>query len=528
MSYPNSSTLGGVNVQLGLMTVPDPGLHTLLHADNANPFQQQNARFLPFVVGEVSTSFCGASSDLFSSIATAELTEGDVLLSAHFACDLFATPAGSSAAMASFLLKETMYVWTPAVGIAMIEEAKLLLNSNENETLTDMSLLLHEELCKPDHMRQGEAIGDYGLYLRGGATLLPGVRRDEDTIQAARHFSSCKRKIYTELPFSFTRDPSWGLWLVATQKTKVEIRVKLRPVYKLGVKIEQTKSCINPTDVANYDAAAVKVGDCVVTATTAGDFPNSKYMDNARIVTCVAHVNDAMRATMSQRSDIVRQTYLQVDEIEHSASHTATLTSKRSYVNNPVASVMIGYRSKENEDKNLWCQLGAYRAHKVLAGRLSNAANTGATVPIYHDQEVVDHLERIELKVNNSSLIDAHPEHKRLVETNRKGFGAPRRVCYRHDFGTSSGGKKELLSGDSYLNHSLVDASVWYKYHKSVSTGGAPDIEKIGKFVPNAADVLNASFDLTNVGLQGKTYIVYETLGWYKQAVGYIAHVYVH
>lgn len=527
MSAFGSNINNGVSMALGAMRALDEVVVRLFHGDNAMPFMQTPvSRYFPYVVGEVSEELCDNQGDNWGRQAQVSLKRGDYLLSAYFACELDAlgTPTLDSNGTL------TADIWTPSVGIAMLEEVNLFFDGFNAEKITQIGLLLHEELGKPAHERQGDAIGDYGLYLRGGQAESAALRQDEDTLAAGIQFSACRRQIYSHLPFAFATDVRKSLRLVGIKNSDVRIQVRLRRKDDCVVHI--AKDCgglpVTPgvgalSDIFPPDSEVETTGALEAEAPAAPI--STGAMSKARIVTVVANVNDHHRNALQDMQTVEMYQYRHMQEINVSATDTGERL-QRVEAGNMVSSVRFAYRAEDRETRHLWCELGAYRGAKVLAAATPNQARTGF-VSLYKEQEVIDAVTKVELRNGNANTLMSHDtDYLRNTKSVLSGFGAPRRVCCAHTFGrTDFGGGALHVVGDermpdTYLNFSATPALTWVLSLRAACGVAEVDIEKVGAHSPEPGS--NTGFSLAGTGLKGKVFVETQTVNWYKQASGRI------
>ena len=175
-------------------------------------FHQSYCRIKNFAMGEQTLCFQNAPSgqnwSAGSCLRAEVLRAGDLLgeLYLDFCLSGLPLPVGEASPEVTLDCK----LWTPAIGYAIIANSKVVIGSQEFESLTGEYLMMKDEISRAEGNRASKLIGDYGAHLRGAALQgspsdgLSAIGSDEATLQAGLEYSTRSQKILAPLKHFWT------------------------------------------------------------------------------------------------------------------------------------------------------------------------------------------------------------------------------------------------------------------------------------------------------------------------------------
>jgi len=492
---------------------------------------QQMQRVTNFAIGEVDTTFSGASnltgwSELFLQ---AELQRaGDLIMDSEvcFTLGPLANVLGLSNAI---LEKIYMYVegWTPAVGYAAIKNVELLIGQQKFNYHTRESLMMYDEIHKAEGRRSGMSIGDYGEYLRGakvttlskyrnnpsaitplvgGDTLdNPAEEADEKTIRNMIQFSTRTQNIIASLPFFYCQATGNALNIIGLQQHQVNVNLTLAPAADLQIRFLINRETGELLDMASVPSLTSSLPSATI-PTMSALYLRSKYV----------YLDTMERRVMAQQPMTRIYVTEQIQEIPISSSEIVSgisnVKQSQNFFNLGVIDYSFAFRldTMKKEYFNQYFSFGALRAKKqAAAGVWGNTAD-------YYCQEMVSAIGSIAMQVNNYTRFNACDEYLRFDIPRKRASRTPTRIIQYYSFAVHASAADEAISGS--FNLSAIDNVVFvYSFKPGSATGANDEITDLLK-----GSVYEQVITPLPLTIKGRIFVYARNYNVYKQAAGMI------
>ncbi len=488
---PICSTVSGALLELSALGNPD--VHAYCNPE-ASLWIQSFKRITNYAIAEQDVCFNSAPSGAWTAqtCVKAEVQRaGDLVMGAYFVARLSALPNPTAGSF-----ETDARVWTPAVGFALIQQARLCVGSQEVEKFGGEYMMMHDEVHKREGKRSGMAVGDYGEYLRSGfaqASHAAGAglevnpnRGDEDTLQRAIEYSTRDQQLYVHIPFHFAGHPGNALNIVGLQQHRVDIELDIRARSDLIIDLDanrQTGEYLEPGTLAD----------------------SGGEMSEAKLRILYVHLDTPERRHRAQMPATIMFVYPQTQEISAVAGDSGTTKEVRNYHNHPVIDWLFSYRSDESTTALRWNQFGALRGLKNVS-----------TVGFFAPQEVFDPFEEIQIDLNSHTRLCVRADYLRLAVPAQRLARVPSRIVYDYPLALDP---CDESGPPGSLNLSRVDNVVLKFKFRSV---GQTD-ETIGALKSDSAVQVD-----TDGSTAGKIFWHARTINYYKQQGGMFGILYAN
>jgi hypothetical protein len=504
----------------------------------ASLWAQAYARITNFAMGEVDIAFTGAPAQTDWSATQGLQAEfqraGDLVTEAYvqFFLSALPVPAAESGSQTSSAALTNVFLWTPAVGYALIQNIQLTIGQQQFDQFGREFIMNRAEVHQGVDQKPGMAVGDYGMYLRGcaktnsvqpiaavGGSVCPDFQ-DELTISKGLTFSTRGQNIIAPIPFHFTH-PGQHINLIGLQQHQVQVKMDIESKDNLII-------------VGQLNRATGAFNRNLTPFSTLGTPSNPTAYGNMKGLSlrCVyVYLDTAERRVRAQQPEVKMFVSQQIQAVSISASAFGTAGTAGStdfqfqnYFNHPIIDFLISFRTRESLRQKEYFNFGVYRAGKTIIdawGQLSDPVLGNAT-DYYSVQEVVSAYNRISLQVNNYTRFDVAEEYARLILPHKRGMTTPNRIVHTYAFSHHS--TQESGTKGSF-NLSAIDNVVFSLGFKGVSAAAstlADNQELICQSVSNNGSVGSAGNSSVGVlaDCSGTLFIQSRMFNFYKQSAG--------
>ncbi len=503
---------------LELAAIGNPDVHSYCNPE-VSLWIQAFQRITNYAIAEQDVPFSNPPEDTVrwttKKCVKAELPRaGDLVAGVYFVGQLGALDLPVISANVDEL---DIAMWTPAVGYALLERSRVIVGSQCMEDFGSEYMMMHDEVHKREGNRAGLAVGDYGRYLRSGATVGADSsphRYDEDTFAAGLEYSTRAQNLYVHVPFHFSLHPGSALNMIGLNQHRVEIEFDLRGGNDLI--IEGTLNRANGS----------------FTSTGVAPVSTGGLLTDTKLRVLYVHLDTPERRHRAQQPATIMYIYPQSQEVLITAADAGSVREVRNYHGHPVIDWLFAYRATARtatESYKRWNEFGAYRAGKYFLN--TNVGGDDDTAPLA-PQEVFNAITDVQVDLNSHTRLCVKTDYLRRALPADRAARVPSRVVYNYPLALDP---TDQCGPPGSLNLSRVDNITLKFTFRSVNASEGNDVpptaaqqERIGGLNSEVIFANGAGGgEIVQAGsTEGKIFWYARTIGFYKQQGGLIGLLY--